>query len=114
MSGSLWTELKGKRLAGRAYLVAKLRRHGLSKRQAVRVLDTIITAMAEELKRGREVEFPFGKLVRVRRHFGDWWDAADDWPANRDPYTVEHETDLAGERLLNGKQPPKPPSKSVT
>jgi len=104
----------GQRIAGRAYLVAKLREHGLSKRRAVRILDAIITAMSKELKRGREVEFPFGKLQRVKRHFGQWWDEQDDWPANRQPYTVEHETDLAGERVLDEKPGPKPLPKSVT
>ena len=52
-----------------------------------RILDTI-TAMVEELKRGRDVEFPFGKLKRVKRHFSQWWDAVDDSPANRQRYTV--------------------------
>jgi hypothetical protein len=103
MRGFSWTEPGGKRVAGRAYLVAKLREHGLSKRRATRILDTIITEMIGALKRGREVEFPFGKLQRVKKHFSRSWDEHDDWPANRQLYTAEHETDLAGERLLSGK-----------
>jgi hypothetical protein len=44
----------------------------------------------------------FGRLVRVKRSFGANWDSVGDWPANRKPFTVEHELDEAGDRLLNG------------
>jgi hypothetical protein len=57
--------------------------------------------MIHALKRGGEVEFPFGKLKRVRRHFSKLWDAIDDWPANRDLYTIVHEVDEAGDRELH-------------
>ena len=77
-------ESKPKNL-GRAYLVGKLQARGLSRRQSVLIVNVILERMIRALKRGWEVEFPFGKLRRVKRHFSDWWDAIDDWPANRDP-----------------------------
>ena len=64
-------ESKGRNLRGRAYLVGKLREWGLSRRQAVRILNAILAEMKKALRRGREVEFPFGKLKRVRRHFSE-------------------------------------------
>ena len=87
---------------GRAYLVGKLMDQGLSRRQSVLVVNVILERMVYALRRGWEVEFPFGKLKRVRRHFGKEWDHIDDWPADRQPYTVAWELDEAGERLLNG------------
>jgi hypothetical protein len=39
-------------------------------------------------------------LKRVKRHFSKLWDAIDDWPANRDPLTIVHELDEAGDREL--------------
>ena len=97
---------KSKNLGGRAYLVSKLRERGLSRRQAVRILNAIFAEMKKALRRGYAVEFPLGKLKRVRRHFSKEWDCIDDWPANRQPYTVEWELDEAGERLLNGTRGP--------
>jgi len=47
------------------------------------------------------VEFPLGKLMRVKRHFSKLWNAIDDWPANRDPHTIVHELDEAGTRELH-------------
>lgn len=87
---------------GRAYLVEKLRERGLSKRDSVRIVNFIFAAMAKTLKRGGVVPFPFGNLKRVKRHFHRWWDHVGDTPANRSPYTVEHELDEEGDRLLNG------------
>ena len=46
---------KGKSLGGRAYLVGKLREWGLSRRQAVRILNAILAEMKKALRRGREV-----------------------------------------------------------
>jgi hypothetical protein len=60
--------------------------------------------MKKALRRGRDVQFPFGTLKRVKRHFSEWWDFIEDHPANKDPYTVEHELDEEGERQLNGKE----------
>jgi hypothetical protein len=86
---------------GRAYLVGKLRAQGLSRRQSVLIVNIILERMIRALKRGWEVEFPFGNLKRVNRRFGKLWRAIDDWPANRDPYTIVHELDLAGDRELH-------------
>jgi hypothetical protein len=93
-------ESKPKNL-GRAYLVGKLRARGLSRRRSVLIVNVILSLMIHALKRGREVEFPFGKLKRVERHFSKLWDAIDDWPANQDPHTIVHEVDEAGDRELH-------------
>jgi hypothetical protein len=93
-------ESKPKNL-GRAYLVGKLQARGLSRRRSVLIVNVILSRMIDALKRGREVEFPFGKLKRVKRHFSKRWDAIGDWPANRDPYTIVHEVDEAGDRELH-------------
>lgn len=87
---------------GRAYLVGKLQERGLSRRQAVRIVNFIFAEMKKALRHGRDVQFPFGKLKRVKRHLNEWWDSIDDHPANKDPYTVEHELDEEGEQQLNG------------
>ena len=92
---------------GRAYLVGKLRKRGLSRRQTVYILNAIFREMAAALSRGRSVEFPFGKLKRVKRRFNKYWEAIDDHPANRAPYTVEWQLDEAGDQLLNGWKPAK-------
>ena len=86
---------------GRAYLVGKLQARGLSRRQSVLIVNVILERMIRALKRGWEVEFPLGKLKRVKRHFSKLWDAIDDWPANRDSYTIVHELDEAGDRELH-------------
>lgn len=65
------------------------------------IVNVILSRMIHAMKRGREVEFPFGKLKRVKRHFSKLWDAIDDWPADRDPYTIGHEVDEAGDRELH-------------
>ncbi len=92
---------------GRAYLVRKLQARGLSRRQSVLIVNVIQERMIRALKRGWEVEFPFGKLKRVKRHFSKLWDAIDDWPANRDPHTIVHELDLAGDQELHPWEWPK-------
>jgi hypothetical protein len=63
----------------------------------------ILAEMTKALKRGWAVEFPFGRLKRVKRHFSQWWDMIDDYPANRAPYTVEWELDEEGDKQLNGE-----------
>ena len=93
-------ESKPKNL-GRAYLVGKLQAQGLSRRQSVLVVNIILERIIRALRRGWEVEFPLGKLMRVKRHFSKLWDAIDDWPANRDPHTIVHELDEAGDRELH-------------
>ena len=51
---------------GRAYIVERLRKHGLSKRQARRVLDELVEAMKEALRNGEGVDLPIGTLEVVR------------------------------------------------
>jgi hypothetical protein len=93
-------ESKPKNL-GRAYLVGKLQARGLSRRRSVLIVNVILSRMVHALKCGWEEEFPFGKLKRVKRHFGKFWDAIDDWPATRDPYTIVHEVDEDRDRELH-------------
>lgn len=93
---------EGKNLGGKEYLKKKLKSRGFSRRKSVAVVDLILERMIHGLRRGEEVEFPFGKLVRVRKSFGPWWDAADDWPAHRQPYRVEWELSPAGRERLIG------------
>ncbi len=88
---------------GRAYLVAKLRERGLSRRWAVHILNTVFDEMSKALQRGREVEFPFGSLKRVK-HVSRRWELAGDEPMNG--YSVEHEMDAAGYVLLKGNNDP--------
>jgi len=97
---------------GRAYLVAQLQRRGVSRRFAVRILNCVFGEMKKALARGKEVEFPCGRLRRVRRHFSDYWDSVDDWPANRQGYTVEWELNEAGARLLFPEGFIKPPKQA--
>jgi hypothetical protein len=82
---------EGKNLGGREYLKKKLIERGMSRRGALRMLSFIFEEMKRALARGEAVEFAGGKLVRVRKSFGQWWDRADDWPAHRQAYTVEWE-----------------------
>jgi hypothetical protein len=99
---------KGQNLGGRTYLAGKLRERGLSRRQAARILNAVLAEMSGALQRDEEVEFPFGKLQRVKRDFSQSWELISDWPANRDLYTVEHRLDPAGWRLLAGEKESRP------
>lgn len=94
-------EGKGQNL-GREFLVYKLRERGLSRRDALRILNFVFREMSKALARDEEVEFPFGKLNVVQRSFGAYWESMRDTPAHLDLYTVEFELDGAGDRLLNG------------
>ncbi len=96
------------RTLGRAYLVAELRRRGVSRRFAVRVLDLVFGEMKKALARGKEVGFPLGKLKRVRYHSLRYMKLIEDWSVNGPPYTVFHELDKAGDRRLNGGTAAKP------
>lgn len=73
---------------GRSYRVGKLRKTGLSRRQSVQVVNAILEGMIHALRCGEDVEIPFGQLRRIRRYFNKWREAADDWPADQDTYTV--------------------------
>lgn len=81
---------------GRAYLVKELQRRGVSRRQAVKILDLVFSEVSQALKRGEEVEFPFGRLRRVRSRLVN-----KNWVRDRRGYTVDLELDEAGERLLS-------------
>lgn len=86
---------------GRAYLVAKLQERGCSRRKAVEILNLIFHEMSKALKRGKRVEFPFGYLERV--YTEKYWQSRlpmGERPGQ--PYTVVHELDAVGDRLLNG------------
>ena len=104
MSKSAWKKSEGKNLGGRSYLIAKLEERGLSRRRSLRVLNFLFKEMKQALARGEEVEFAGGKLQRVERHFGQWWDVVDDWPANRQPYTVEWVPSWEGLKRLLGPE----------
>ena len=106
---------KDAKILGRAYLVKKLQERGFPRRQALQALNDVIDAMKEGLRLSEDVEFPLGKLKRVRhRHrkqegnflgrkrtiYGRSW-------------TVKHEMDEAGDKRLNPRPklvvlPPKP------
>jgi hypothetical protein len=77
------------------------------RRQAVLTVNVILEWMIYALRRGWEVGFPRGKLKQVKRHFSKLWDAIDDSPANRDPDTIVHELDEAGDRTLHSWAWPK-------
>jgi hypothetical protein len=61
--------------------------------------------MKQALARDEAVEFPCGTLRRVEKHFSAWWDSVDDYPADRQPYTVEWEVEQASWHLLYGPDP---------
>lgn len=92
----------GNNLGGREYLVGKLRERGLSRRDAVRILNAIFGETIRALGRGQSVEFPFGSLKRIRRVSKRWLEMGDE-PVQ--PYTVEHGLDERWDRLLNGSMP---------
>ena len=76
----------------RSDLVARLMDEcDLSRGQSVAVVNAILERMIYRLRRGHAVEFPYGVLKRVKRYFGKQWGLDDDWPANRDPYTIEYQ-----------------------
>ena len=87
---------------GREYLKKRLMKQGHSRRQSVEILDAIFATMSAALARDEEVEFAYGKLVRARKRFGQWWDLADDWPAHRQGYTVEWEPSAEGRERMYG------------
>jgi hypothetical protein len=82
---------QGKNIGSRAYLVGKLRERGVSRRQAVRIVNKVFDEMSEALCRGEYVEFPFGYLKAEK---GRRWEA---------PLTIEHTPDDEGWKLLEGE-----------
>lgn len=97
-------ESKPKNLS-RTYLVGMLRKRGLSRRDSVRILNLVIDEMTQALKRGEEVEFPFGTLRRVRHQHRKkrGWFLEKIMTIYKKRYTVKHELDAKGYKLLNGK-----------
>ena len=91
---------------GRAYLVEKLRERGLSRRDSVRIVKFVFDEMAKALKRGEFVEFPLGVLHRVRhqrsKQRGRFLGKIRTIYKRR--YTVKHELEDEGYKLLNGKK----------
>ena len=77
-------------------------RHGVSRRFALQILDVIFREMSQALKRGEEVEFPFGKLKRVRYDSIRYLHLIEGWPACGEGYTVIHKLDEVGVHRLNG------------
>ena len=71
-SGRVWMGSGGRNLGGRAYLVGKLRERGVSRRDAVRILNVIFGEMGLALRRGEYVEFPFGYLMPEKRVSQRW------------------------------------------
>jgi nucleoid DNA-binding protein len=102
---------------GREQLKKKLGELGLSRRHSLRLLNFIFHELAAALARGEQVEFPFGKLERVRHkhrktegHFANGISTT-----YKRPFTVAHVLDGNGKRLLEPKPrrprvvlPPKP------
>jgi len=91
---------------GRAYLVGKLRERGLSRRDAVRILNVVLDEMAQALRRREIVEFPFGSLLRVPNFH---WKTRGKFLGKtrtiyRRRYTITHGFGEEGYRLLNEKK----------
>lgn len=88
---------------------AQLRAHGLSRRDAVLVLDFILAEVSAALARGEDVEFALGKLKlaphRHRTQEGKFLGKTRTIYRQRN--TVVHEMNEKGDRLLN-PPPPKP------
>jgi nucleoid DNA-binding protein len=84
------------------YIVARLRERGLSRRDAVHFLNAVLAEMAAALKRGEEVEAPFGYLKRVpharKKQHGLFLNKIT--TIYKKPYTVVLEVDADGEELL--------------
>jgi len=91
---------------GRSYLVGQLRKRGLSRRNSVRILNFVLDEMAKALKRGEKVEFPFGTLLRVRHQHAKkrGWFLEKIITIYKKPYSVKHELDEKGYKLLSEKK----------
>jgi nucleoid DNA-binding protein len=87
-------------------IVEKLRERGLSRRNAVRILNLILDEVSAALGRGEAVEFAFGSLKRVRhahkQQQGRFLNRKT--TIYRKPFTVLLEVDAAGEELLKKRK----------
>lgn len=73
---------------GRAYLVKELCGQRFSRRDAVQIVNFVFREISQALKRGEEVEFPPGRLMRVPRSWSEV-----DRPKDRRRYKVTWEPD---------------------
>jgi hypothetical protein len=91
---------------GRAYLIDKLRELGWSRRDSAGIVKLVLNEMIQALKRGESVEFPLGTLRRVRnqRTRQRGWFLGRIRTIYKRPYTVKHELNEEGYKLLNGKK----------
>jgi nucleoid DNA-binding protein len=87
----------------KGYIVRKLCERGLSRRQSVQILNSILDEVAAALARGEDVEFPFGSLQRVHHPHKktDGWFLGRNKTIYKKPYTVALEVDAESEKLLN-------------
>ena len=95
-------ERKGN-ILNKGYIVRKLCERGLSRRQSVQILNSILDEVAAALARGEEVESPFGSLQRVHHPHKktDGWFLGRNTTIYMKPYTVALEVDAESEKLLN-------------
>jgi nucleoid DNA-binding protein len=102
---------KRARSVGRAQLEKRLRGKGFSRRKAKQAVNTVLETMMEGLQRDGEVEFPLGKLKLVqhrhRQQEGKFLGATRTIYRRR--WTVVHEMDERGKKLLNPPPIPKRP-----
>src|SRR5450631_3706769 len=95
-------ERKGN-IVNKGYIVRKLCERGLSRRQSVQILNSILDEVAAALARGEDVEFPFGSLQRVHHPHQktDGWFLGRNTTIYKKPYSVALEVDAVSEKLLN-------------
>ena len=87
----------------KGYIVRKLRERGLSRRQAVQILNSILDEVAAALGRGEDVESPFGSLKRVNHPHKqkEGWFLGRITTIYKKPYTLALGVDAEGAKLVN-------------
>ena len=84
-------------------ILKKLRERGLSRRDAVRILDFVLAEVGAALERGEEFEFAFGSLKKVRhahkKQQGRFLNR--NTTIYQKPNSVVLVADAAGKKLLN-------------
>ena len=90
----------------KGYIVRKLCERGLSRRQSVQILNSILDEVVAALARGEDVEFPFGSLKKVHHPHKktDGWFLGRNTTIYKKPYTVALQVDAEGEALVNKKR----------
>jgi len=90
--------------------VKQLQKRGMSRRDAVAVLNEMFNEMKLALAQGETVAFPFGKLkiVRHKHRKRRGWFLNRITVIYRKPFTIEHVTDAKGKQLLEPKPEAKP------